>query len=340
VDISFSCSKCGQNILIDETGAGSVVQCPGCSENLNVPSKSPSSQKGDVRGPVTSRQNPALLILAIALACVSILAAIQFVQNRKQRVDPKLLTELPSLRTQISEANASLEIVQKRQAEAESEIKSLRTRNSEIEAQLKQSAVELSNAQTALKKLQNSQESLKNYAIQHALHVSDKSVGDAIAVLEKLETMFPGDQVVISTKELFQTYVTAVKDGVAANQAKKNTAKQNLKTIREIETDQVGFVGKILVIQGSIKPDTYFNFNYARAQTSHFSFRVEDGTGTAHLYMERAKAGDVRRQLLDAGKPLEGTFKIIIFPSRFDPQQNGLHAELLEVAPPVADRVS
>lgn len=37
MDISFDCVNCGQNILIDEAGAGLSVQCPTCSHNLIVP---------------------------------------------------------------------------------------------------------------------------------------------------------------------------------------------------------------------------------------------------------------------------------------------------------------
>jgi len=36
-DITFSCSKCGQNIVIDEAGAGLRVNCPKCQAELTVP---------------------------------------------------------------------------------------------------------------------------------------------------------------------------------------------------------------------------------------------------------------------------------------------------------------
>ena len=42
MDISFNCDKCGQPLAIDEAGAGQFVDCPKCSENLVVPSKSNS----------------------------------------------------------------------------------------------------------------------------------------------------------------------------------------------------------------------------------------------------------------------------------------------------------
>ncbi len=37
-DISFDCDHCGQNIVIEEAGAGLIVQCPKCGKSLNVPS--------------------------------------------------------------------------------------------------------------------------------------------------------------------------------------------------------------------------------------------------------------------------------------------------------------
>lgn len=38
MDISFKCSSCGQNVVIDEAGVGLTVQCPKCGQPLIVPS--------------------------------------------------------------------------------------------------------------------------------------------------------------------------------------------------------------------------------------------------------------------------------------------------------------
>jgi DNA-directed RNA polymerase subunit RPC12/RpoP len=43
LDIPFNCIKCGQKILIDEAGAGMVVNCPSCSASITVPNKSTPS---------------------------------------------------------------------------------------------------------------------------------------------------------------------------------------------------------------------------------------------------------------------------------------------------------
>ena len=37
MDITFNCDQCGQSIVIDEAGAGTVVDCPKCSESVLVP---------------------------------------------------------------------------------------------------------------------------------------------------------------------------------------------------------------------------------------------------------------------------------------------------------------
>lgn len=39
VDITFNCDKCGQHIVIDESGAGAIVTCPSCQAPLQVPNR-------------------------------------------------------------------------------------------------------------------------------------------------------------------------------------------------------------------------------------------------------------------------------------------------------------
>jgi Holliday junction DNA helicase RuvB len=40
MDITFNCENCGQNLVIDESGAGLQIQCPKCSLAVLVPNKS------------------------------------------------------------------------------------------------------------------------------------------------------------------------------------------------------------------------------------------------------------------------------------------------------------
>lgn len=39
MDTAFICDKCGQHIVIDESGTGMTVRCPSCNDNLIVPAK-------------------------------------------------------------------------------------------------------------------------------------------------------------------------------------------------------------------------------------------------------------------------------------------------------------
>src|SRR6188472_2793528 len=37
VDIKFSCTECGQRMLVDPAAAGHVTSCPGCATELLIP---------------------------------------------------------------------------------------------------------------------------------------------------------------------------------------------------------------------------------------------------------------------------------------------------------------
>jgi hypothetical protein len=37
MDIFFNCQACGQHMVIDEAGAGIVIQCPKCLGDVGVP---------------------------------------------------------------------------------------------------------------------------------------------------------------------------------------------------------------------------------------------------------------------------------------------------------------
>ena len=56
MDINFDCEKCGQNIVIDEAGAGLSIQCPKCNANLTVPTVDSSSPIQPVSPPSEVRQ--------------------------------------------------------------------------------------------------------------------------------------------------------------------------------------------------------------------------------------------------------------------------------------------
>ena len=69
MDITFDCDKCGQNIVIDEAGAGTVVDCPKCGTSLEHPHKSP--RRKPESSPQPKRPSPFRIIgvVVIALFC-------------------------------------------------------------------------------------------------------------------------------------------------------------------------------------------------------------------------------------------------------------------------------
>ena len=65
MDITFTCTYCGQPIVVDEAGAGVAVQCPECGGTLTIPQTVTESRlKSDVppiAPPTTSTAQPARL---------------------------------------------------------------------------------------------------------------------------------------------------------------------------------------------------------------------------------------------------------------------------------------
>jgi hypothetical protein len=82
MDIAFNCNKCGQDISIDETGAGQLVDCPKCGEPVEVPYKSMPLDKAATPSPVTAARPaepapvrassllPKILIVLVVIAVI------------------------------------------------------------------------------------------------------------------------------------------------------------------------------------------------------------------------------------------------------------------------------
>jgi predicted amidophosphoribosyltransferase len=41
MDITFNCPRCGQNLSVDETGAGMTLECPTCKGQIQIPRPAP-----------------------------------------------------------------------------------------------------------------------------------------------------------------------------------------------------------------------------------------------------------------------------------------------------------
>jgi len=68
MDITFSCEKCGQSIVIDEAGAGITVDCPKCGKPLYVPSRQPRFATNDPIRIEASSARPVPITTAITPA--------------------------------------------------------------------------------------------------------------------------------------------------------------------------------------------------------------------------------------------------------------------------------
>ena len=70
MDITFNCDRCGQQLTIDETGAGQLVDCPKCSNNLLVPDLKQPTYEDSVTIP-KSRAKPVLSVRMGIVTCPS-----------------------------------------------------------------------------------------------------------------------------------------------------------------------------------------------------------------------------------------------------------------------------
>ena len=61
MDITFNCKKCGQQLEIDESGAGMMIQCPKCAASVAVPSKTTALTQPEVPRPRTIELSPVAL---------------------------------------------------------------------------------------------------------------------------------------------------------------------------------------------------------------------------------------------------------------------------------------
>ena len=55
MDIHFSCSACGLHMVIEEEGAGMVVQCLDCGHDVNVPKAAESKTNPGPKPSIASR---------------------------------------------------------------------------------------------------------------------------------------------------------------------------------------------------------------------------------------------------------------------------------------------
>jgi hypothetical protein len=102
-------------------------------------------------------------------------------------------------------------------------------------------------------------------------------------------------------------------------QRRAEEIKKNMRTAREVESDQPRFLDQPFLLKGTIEIANYYNYGYNGAEETHYSFTINDGTGrSCDAYMEHGKAGDLRQQLLSAGGPLKGVFTVVLLSGRYN----------------------
>ena len=57
MDIPFDCPGCGQHLVIDEAGAGLVIQCPKCGRDVSVPGVGVTEPSHSTKPAVGSRED-------------------------------------------------------------------------------------------------------------------------------------------------------------------------------------------------------------------------------------------------------------------------------------------
>src|SRR5262245_40853773 len=94
---------------------------------------------------------------------------------------------------------------------------------------------------------------------------------------------------------------------------------EDFKTIREVSSDQRTFLDQPFLLKGTIDVSGYYNYGYAEAERTHYAFEISDRLGSyCYAYMQRGENSEnLRQQLIQAGRPLEGVFTVMIRSGRY-----------------------
>lgn len=106
---------------------------------------------------------------------------------------------------------------------------------------------------------------------------------------------------------------------------------ENVRTIREVESDQRSFFDRTFLLKGTIEVSSYYNFGYKEAEPTHYAFGIRDDSirHECYAYMERAKAAELHQRVLNAGGPVKGVFTVVLLFSRYSNPME-LDVELLD----------
>ena len=116
-------------------------------------------------------------------------------------------------------------------------------------------------------------------------------------------------------------------------QRQAEAMEKNVRTIQEVESDQRSFLDQPLLLEGTIEIDNFYSYRYEEAEQTHNCFEITDSAGkSCHAYMERERAGNLRQQLVSAGRPVKGVFSVVLLSRRYytNARHPGLFLELLD----------
>jgi hypothetical protein len=106
-----------------------------------------------------------------------------------------------------------------------------------------------------------------------------------------------------------------------------------VRTIQQVETDQLSFLDQPLLFEGTIEPDSFYSYGYDDAEQTHYCFRITDPSReSCYAYVERANGANLRQQLVSAGGIVKGMFTVVLLSRRYHATRSaphGLYVELL-----------
>lgn len=118
---------------------------------------------------------------------------------------------------------------------------------------------------------------------------------------------------------------------VAVELGVKPVARPGVVTIKEMRTDLPGFIGKAVMVEGTLDVSSYFGYSYRDSAMVLYSFEFSDGSGTGQVYALRTESEALRRQILDSKRPISGVFQIRIPGDSYHEVNEGVMADLLKV---------
>jgi len=109
------------------------------------------------------------------------------------------------------------------------------------------------------------------------------------------------------------------------------------KTLLEVETDQMAFLGRPIILTGTLEMSTLYGGGYQNAPDTHYAFTLREQSSSprfALVFMRRGEASaTLRKLLLDHNGKIDGSFTIVILKERYK-ASSLFAAELIDYAIP------